>query len=216
MNKTTIGWAEFSWNPIVGSKEEPVFHHAKGVFDSLHKKKAGFEYTEPHLMPERLAQPGQRKKPARILVGSMTDLFAEWVPSRWIEKILGVARNTHWHTFQFLTRNPRRYWDFGFPPNAWLGAVANDQEQAEAMMEDLDPFGGARIRYLSCEPMEGPIVLDQWPELVILGGRPERAWVDDVVTGTGDSGAALFLRVPALADDYDLRQLPGEPFPADF
>jgi len=79
-------------------------------------------YTfEPHLHPERLADPYERIEPARIFAVDMGDSFGRWVPAEWVDKVLKVISDNPRHTFQLLTKNSEGALELEFPDNVWLG-----------------------------------------------------------------------------------------------
>jgi len=73
----------------------------------------------PTFHPDRLSQPAKTKKPSKIFVVSMGDLFGDWVDSVWINAVLGACGRAPQHVYQFLTKNPRRLeqWNGLWPPN---------------------------------------------------------------------------------------------------
>lgn len=160
-----------------------------------------------------LTQPLRWKKPRKIFVCSMTDLFADFVPTEMIEKIFGVIIKAKNHTFQILTKRPKRarailsseafvrralFCAFDGPaqtiwplPNVWLGTSISNQEDADKFVPELLTTPAAK-RFLSCEPMLGPIDIDcssidwmQYPNGNGISGN--RLMIDWVICG-GESG----------------------------
>lgn len=78
-------------------------------------------------------EPKKLKKPSRILVVSMGDLFGEFIPDKWINKVLEVVKKCPQHTFLFLTKNPNRYYSFKFPDNTWIGASVVNRPDEEVI-----------------------------------------------------------------------------------
>lgn len=146
---------------------------------------------EPTLHRYRLNEPLERSKPVKIFVGSMADMFGEWVPDEWIEKVLDVIRQADQHTFQLLTKNPRRYCDFDIPSNCWLGTSVDGTDfKADMERTDIMYYVKANVKFLSIEPLlgnvEDHITLAPF-NWVIIGAqtgpgarKPERWWVDQV------------------------------------
>jgi protein gp37 len=140
-------------------------------------------------MPDRLEQPLKERKPSRIFVCSMADLFHETVAPQWRSMMTEVMREADWHTFMILTKRPQNIpdgWDK--PSNAWMGVTAENQAQLDARLPHLHGMPG--IRFVSVEPMLGPVSLE-WshvqPEWVIAGpengpgARPcDDAWIDEL------------------------------------
>ena len=80
MNKTDIEWTDFTWNPVTGCLHGCPYCYARGTARRFYPPGIGFS---PHFWSERLSKPGRRKKPAKIFVSSMGDLFGDWVPRNW-------------------------------------------------------------------------------------------------------------------------------------
>lgn len=167
MNRTGIEWTDFTWNPVTGCKHGCPYCYAREVANRFpaHFPK-GFE---PMFRPKRLDEPGRAKNGARIFVCSMADLFGAWVPDVWIEAVLEVVRANPQHTFQFLTKNPARYWDIDRPENAWYGTTVDGPDALDRIewVRGLD-----RTSFVSFEPL----VREVDPTLtgldwVIVGGR---------------------------------------------
>jgi protein gp37 len=124
-------------------------------------------------IPESLELPLRWKKPRRIFVDSMSDLFHRDVTDETIDRIRDVMRRAHWHTFQVLTKRSERLveHDVVWPPNVWMGVSVEDQWATRRIVHLREVR--ARVRFLSIEPLIGPIdVLDlagiDW---VIVGGE---------------------------------------------
>ncbi len=179
----------------------------------------GLDYTVPALaqvdvyLDERtLAQPLHWRQPHTVFVCSMTDLFGEWVPEEFISEIFRVMRQAAAHSFILLTKRPARMRDVvrrevgerGYlPPNIWLGVSVENQEAADARIPILMRTPAA-VRFLSCEPLIGPIDLFPWLERAswsIIGGesgprfRPcEVAWIESIVAQCREAGVAAFVK----------------------
>lgn len=230
MNKTPIDWADFTWNIVTGclhgcpycyarritqrfapcEGNDPYFHladtdtaaireylaHGAGKVD-----KGVFPYGfKPTFYANRLDEPKKLRKPSRIFVVSMGDLFGEWVPRSWIDAVLKVVAESPKHTFIFLTKNPRRYSEFIFPSNAWVGTTvtsASDLHRAD----HLENVKGAGVRYLSVEPILGPLALPKFLDWTIVGAMtgpksviPQKEWVDNIVADARRMGIPLFVK----------------------
>lgn len=151
------------------------------------------------LAPDRiLTAPLRRRKPTTYFVNSMGDLFHESVPDKWIDRIFAIMLSAPQHTFQVLTKRSKRmqayieapsekrikemlHWQHfdndplwpGWPlPNVWLGVTAEDQQRADERIPDLLTTPAA-VRFVSAEPMLGPIDLTSLPNASDLGeGQP--------------------------------------------
>jgi protein gp37 len=145
-----------------------------------------FEHVQ--LMPDRLALPLHWRTPRRIFVNSVSDLFHEAVPFEFIDKVFAIMALTPQHTYQVLTKRPERMleytqrllYSFGpvryelqtrfrtvkrlpnlaWPlPNVWLGMSVENQHWADIRVPLLLRTPAA-VRFLSCEPLLGPIQLE--------------------------------------------------------
>jgi protein gp37 len=192
-----IEWTEQTWNPTVGcTKISPGCKNCYAEAMAKRLQAMGLKGYEDgfkiKLMPERLAEPLERKKPTVYFVNSMSDLFHEKVPFSYIEEVFAVIRQAHQHTFQLLTKRPIRMAKYcatrAVPANVWLGVSVEDKKYGVPRIDALRGID-ATIRFLSVEPLLEDIgLLDlvgiHW---VIVGGesgrraRPMReAWVDNV------------------------------------
>jgi protein gp37 len=111
--QSKIEWTEQTWNPVTGcTKVSPGCKHCYAE-TMAHRLKAmgttgyenGFKLS---LMPERLTQPLQRKKPTMYFVNSMSDLFHEDIPFEYIDQVMQVIKQTPQHTYQILTKRAER------------------------------------------------------------------------------------------------------------
>ncbi len=91
MNKTKINWPDldYTWNSVVGCRRNCYYCYARELNNRFKFIK---KWNKPQFFEERLEQPGKVKKPSVIFVGSMCDLFGEWVPDEWIDKIIEVCK----------------------------------------------------------------------------------------------------------------------------
>lgn len=117
---SSIEWTDKTWNPVVGcTKVSPGCKncYAKTLHDQRHKahaagKKMPAQYAEPfevvQLMPDRLTDPLSWRKPQKVFVNSVSDLFHDDVPDEFIERVFAVMFLAKRHTFQVLTKRPER------------------------------------------------------------------------------------------------------------
>lgn len=174
MGATKIEWAEKVWNPVTGcTKISPGCQHCYA--ERMSKRLAGrFGYPAGNpfavtLHPERLDEPLHWRKPSRIFVCSMGDLFHDDVPDRFIDQLFWEMGHTHQrHTFLILTKRPERMRDWLLKAyrenapytNVRLGVTAENQEQADKRIPILLEIP-ATVRFVSIEPMLGPVDLTQ-------------------------------------------------------
>lgn len=160
---------------------------------SGHPYEQGFDLR---LVPEKLHEPLRWRKPKRIFVNSMSDLFHKDVPSGYIKAVTNVMVQAHWHTYQVLTKRSERLrdmlrnelWLAAAQPHIWWGVSVETKNYGLPRIEHLRS-APACVRFLSIEPLLedlGPLNLAgiHW---VIVGGesgcgaRPmKRDWVISV------------------------------------
>lgn len=167
-----------TWNPITGCTK--VSEGCANCYaERMSKRLAGrygYPADEPFrvtLHPDKLEQPMRWKKPRKIFVCSMSDLFHSAVPLEFQLKILKVIKQCPQHTFQILTKRPEQIamldyvGGIEFPPNVWLGISAENQQRADERIPELLKVT-ATVRFVSAEPLIGPLDLTHY-----LNGCPE-------------------------------------------
>jgi protein gp37 len=165
-----VEWARWTWNPITGCLHSCAYCYARDIAAHKYTHFPEGERFEPAFYPYRLAFPANTKAPdvsriedpiqamglRNVFTCSMADLFGKWVPSAWIEAVLGeVAANPQW-TFLFLTKFPIRMAEFTYPANTWIGTTVDSQyavERAEKAFTKIRASGYEGVAWLSCEPM---------------------------------------------------------------
>lgn len=163
-----IEWTDATWNPVTGcTKVSQGCKHcyAERIFARPYPGRA---FTDVRTHPDRLQLPLHWKKSRRIFVNSMSDLFHEDVPDDFIFDVFTIMARAHWHTFQVLTKRPERMQllvgepveagEEEPPRNIWWGVSVEDQATAHQRIPLLLGTPAA-VRFLSCEPLLGPIDL---------------------------------------------------------
>lgn len=181
---SAIEWTDATWNPVTGCTKitagcdncyaERFAERWRGIPN--HPFENGFDLT---LRPDRLSQPLRWKRSRMIFVNSMSDLFHKGVPTSFIDAVFETMEASDWHVFQVLTkRSPRmrdylkkRYQDRTAPEHIWVGVSVEDAKGA-ARIEHLRN-APARVRFLSVEPLIGPIGQVDLSDIhwVIAGGE---------------------------------------------
>jgi len=201
-DKTLIEWCDASWNVITGCTpipDEPGNPsgcsrcYARRMANRL-RGRFGYPEDDPFrpgtLHLDKLHDPDGWKKPRRIFVSSMGDLFHEQVRGRDINQVWNIAFNNPRHTFMFLTKRPERalewtmraarakYWPVEdiWPDWMWLGVTAENQKRANERIPILLQIPAA-VRFVSIEPMLGPVDIDQG-----LRGYPRQVSEREYVT----------------------------------
>jgi protein gp37 len=182
---STIEWTEATWNPVTGcTKISPgcKFCYAERMANRLQamgqtRYRNAFRLT---LQPDALDTPLRWKKPRVIFVNSMSDLFHKDVPFEYIKRCFDVMKRASQHTFQVLTKRPERVAELGqdlpWPANLWMGTSVENADYLGRIdsLRDVP----AKVRFLSVEPLLGPI-----PRLPLKGIH----WV--IVGGESGPGA---------------------------
>ena len=207
---SSIEWTEATWNPVTGcTKISPGCRHcyAERMARRLRamgqpRYRNGFKLT---LQPDVLEAPLRWKRPRMIFVNSMSDLFHKDVPAEYIANCFRVMEKASRHTFQVLTKRPRRAAALAdklpWPANVWMGTTVENADQVRRIRPLVQI--PAAIRFLSIEPLLGPI-----PQLplegiswVIVGGesgpgaRPMNAkWVFQIRDRCLKCGVAFFFK----------------------
>jgi protein gp37 len=229
MSDSSIQWTDKVWNPVVGCTVKSagcqncyaqalaprLAAMGQPVYEGLKKRHndGSVNWTgEVRCLPERLSIPLGWRKPARVFVNSMSDLFHESVPDAFIAAVFQTMADTPRHTYQILTKRPERMRAFldeeeglgcvaeftGYPyplPNVWLGVSTEDQATADERIPLLLQTPAA-VRFLSCEPLLGPIAFhNDWlvPTMMVSGmrGEPSLAF-SEAITEVGKAVAKKY------------------------
>lgn len=193
---SAIEWTGSTWNPVTGcAKISPGCKHCYAERMAKRLQAMGrANYVQGFklaLHPHALEKPLEWKKPQTIFVNSMSDLFWDEVPESFIQQVFAVMQRAHWHTFQILTKRSERLAELSprlpWPANVWMGVSVENRDYVHRI--DHLRQSGARLKFLSIEPLLGPIPnlkLDNI-DWVIVGGesgpgaRPmDPAWVTDI------------------------------------
>jgi len=179
-----IEWTTKTWNPIAGCSK--VSEGCRNCYaERMSKRLAAMGRAKYNdviddrglwngkivLDEKALMVPLNTRKPTVFFVNSMSDLFHENMPDEWIARIFDVMYRADWHTFQILTKRPQRMRDVVTshheefnthdkpPRHIWLGVSVENQQVADERIPLLleTPAG---IRFLSCEPLLGPVDLN--------------------------------------------------------
>jgi protein gp37 len=208
--KSAIEWTESTWNPVTGctkislgcancyAERMAKRLHAMGQPNYAH----GFKVTtHPHV----LDMPLHWRKPQMVFVNSMSDFFHESVPTEFIVRAFDVMVKANRHTYQILTKRSERLLALSnmlpWQPHIWMGVTVESADYAYRI--DHLRRSGARVKFLSLEPLLGPL-----PDLnlsgidwVIVGGesgpgaRPmDEAWVRDIHKQCSKASVPFFFK----------------------
>lgn len=198
MSATTIEWTDTTWNPVTGcDRVSPgcancyaleMARRLKAMGSAHYQNDGNPETSGPGFgvttHPDALRLPMEWKKPRRVFVNSMSDLFHPDVPTAFIASVFDVMAQCPQHTFQVLTKRPKRMAQLacaalngghgGYPlANVWLGASV--ETAAYKWRIDAIREIPAAVRFLSLEPLLGDL------------GDLDLAGIDWVIVG-GESG----------------------------
>lgn len=216
---SAIEWTEVTWNPVTGCDRVAAGCDNCYALTLAKRLKAmgaekyqndgnpvtsgpGFDVT---IHPKALDQPRRWRAPRVVFVNSMSDLFHARVPLSFVQDIFDVMAETPQHTYQALTKRAARMRKVAdkldWPSNLWMGVSVENAEVVDRI-DDLREVPAA-VRFLSCEPLLGP--LDNLNlagiDWVIAGGesgpnhRPmDPAWVADIRDQCVDAEVAFFFK----------------------
>jgi protein gp37 len=215
-NMSKIQWTDKTANPLKaqwgGNYCEKISPGCANCYASVLNGKGdrfggngkSFGGVRPEVRPEMtlntemLAKWARMRKPKKHFVGSMTDVFGEWVPDRMIFDLFVSMAAAPLQTFQILTKRPERLtllngwlsWEglSVLPSNIWIGTSAEDQKRLDERIGHLARLP-AQVAFLSMEPLLGPIeIASNSIDWVIIGGesgpgaRPMKLeWVEDIL-----------------------------------
>ncbi len=194
-----FGAEYFDENGVKNRNRKWQLRETKGCHVAKKGEKYPYGY-DPTLYPHRLAEPMKVKKPSLIFTVDTGDLFGEWVPAEWIEKVLSVIRQCPWHTFQLLTKNPKRYSEFDIPDNAWIGTTVDSDNDSHRVSDLLK--AKAKVKFLSIEPLTSALTMPldgiQWIIVGAMTGKhpiiPKREWIDGIITSADRLGIPVFTK----------------------
>lgn len=210
MAQSSIEWTEMTWNPTTGCTKISSgckFCYAEIMSKRLQamgveKYKDNFE-VRTH--PEALKIPYTWKHSKIVFVNSMSDLFHKDIPLQFIQEVFEVMNDNPQHVFQVLTKRAERllelHKELKWSHNIWMGVSVENKKVQNRI--DLLRETNARVKFLSLEPLLGPLVnlnLDKI-DWVIVGGesghnpRPMNPdWVLDIQEQCEKSGSAFFFK----------------------
>lgn len=210
MAQSSIEWTEMTWNPTTGCTKISAgckYCYAEVMAIRLQamgveKYREGFELR---IHEDSLNIPYTWNRSKIVFVNSMSDLFHKDVPLSFIQRVFEVMNNTPQHTYQVLTKRPERLYEMheilNWTKNIWMG-VSVENEKVKDRIDFLRETN-AKIKFLSCEPLIGPLMnlnLEgiQW---AIVGGESGRKarpmkewWVWDIRQQCAEQGVAFFFK----------------------
>jgi protein gp37 len=209
-SNSSIEWTNASWNPLTGcTKVSPGCKHCYAERMSQRLQAMGqpnyangFALT---LHEHTLGIPLHWRKPKRIFVNSMSDLFQDEVPLSFIQAVFAVMRKASQHQFQVLTKRGERLLELNkklkWAPNIWMGVSVESKKYTFRI--DLLRATEAHVKFLSLEPLLGPLQNLELSGIdwVIVGGesgpkaRPmDPVWVREIRDQCRAAEVAFFFK----------------------
>jgi protein gp37 len=220
---SSIEWTDATWNPVAGcsvatagctncyAMRMAARLEAMGVekYQGLTRKSGDRHVWTGKVACDEtaLSAPRSWRRPRRVFVNSMSDLFHPGVPDDFIARVWAVMRDTPIHTYQVLTKRPERMAEllrepaFSQLPNVWLGTSVEDGRVLQRI--DYLRATPAFVRFISFEPLIGPVGLADLSDIhwAIVGGesgprsRPmPEAWVAEIEARCRTAGTAFFFK----------------------
>ncbi|QUW01157.1 phage Gp37/Gp68 family protein [Chloracidobacterium sp. MS 40/45] len=228
-DNSKIEWTEATWNPVTGCSKisdgckncyaERLASRLRVMGSARYRN--GFDIT---LQADLLEMPKRWRKPRVVFVNSMSDLFHDHVPVEFIQRVFDTMQNCPQHTFQVLTKRTARLRAIAdrlpWPKNVWMGVSVENA----AVMHRIDDLRAvpAAVRFLSCEPLLGPMQDLRLESIhwVIVGGesgphaRPmDKAWVMGILRQCRQAGVPFFFKQwGGVRKDLTGRKLEGRTY----
>jgi hypothetical protein len=172
---TAIEWTDKTWNPTTGcNKVSPGCKHCYA--ETITKRfpqhfPTGFKFT---LRPDRLKEPTSWRKPSRMFVNSMSDLFHEQMTLEYLQEVFAVMRECDRHVFQILTKRHERLLELApeldWPENVWMGGLGRESGLRPSRRLPTASSGGGAISFV--RTAAGPVT--PRPQRDPLGDRWRR------------------------------------------
>jgi len=230
-----------------GVKTTQNFFSDPPVLDSplLLERKSGkvvkapypFAFT-PTFHRYRLEEPLKKQKGQNIFVGSMSDLFGRWVPTKWIVEVLDICRKAPQHNYLFLTKFPERYVELDHlallphEENFWYGATITNAKQMKRAADSIGQLRQEVRSFFSMEPLMEDVARSEAWEMsyngayanwIIIGAmtgpgsesqQPCREWVERIVDDAKNE-LSPFYPIPVFMKD-NLRKVWGRDLIQEF
>jgi len=265
MDKTKIDWCDMSWNPITGCKHGCEYCYARRVATRFNGgfgehgenhilnapvrdrwrdggklvegRKEPYPYGfDPTFHRYRLEEVARKQRGRNIFVGSMADVFGNWVPTEWITDVLDACKAAPQHNYLFLTKNPAQYAvldDDGLLPrdsNFWYGTSVTTGKQAEKAADAIGQLSSRVKTFFSMEPLLEDVASTsgweytdrgRYANWIIIGAatgpgkeklKPRREWVQRIVDDAWKYGIPVFMKenLASVWGEDLIREFPPE------
>lgn len=212
MSKTKIEWSDVTWNPTTGCDKIsqgckncyacPMAKRLKAMGQKKYQNEFKLTIHESELM-----RPYGWKKPMKVFVNSMSDLFHKDVPIEFIQKVFKVMNETPHITYQVLTKRANLLYEYdqkgllNWTSNIWMGVSIEDEENTHRLeyLKKTD----AMVKFLSCEPLIGDLGLIDLTGIdqCLVGGESGKGsrvvkleWVNNIKKQCKIYGTAFFFK----------------------
>lgn len=191
-----------------------------GIMYDLYKPVIENERIQPYpagFMPTfhryRLNEPQKIKKPSKIFICSMADLFGDWVPDEWIDEVMEACNHAPQHKYFFLTKNPKRYAqkdlirsyliNQNYYSLSYFGASVTNQQMMDETIKQFKKINIACPKFISIEPLLNEINIADIKQLdwIIVGAQtgpgampPKKEWVQSIIDQARAAGVPVFLK----------------------
>ena len=196
--ETEIGWTDSTFNPWIGC--DKVSDGCHNCYASVHSSRYGYDvwghdkarrflsegnWNQPLLWNRMAVEAGERRK---VFCASMADVFEQredlLLPRKRLFHLIDRTTQLDWQVLTKRPQNIKRLLPDGYdyPPNLWLGTSVENQDAADKRIRYLLQHDRAVVRFLSCEPLLGPVDIRKY-----LRPGPNGAKIDWVIVG-GEAG----------------------------
>ena len=223
-DKTKIEWCDATWSPITGCTKVSAgccLCYAERIAKRFWGDR---NFTDVQCPPERLEIPLHWKKPRKIFVCSMSDLFHPLVPADFIISVFEIASACPQHTFMILTKRPERLspilfgaegnWYLGsgdYLPNVWLGVTVEDNDHLSRITSLVAIYHF--IHFVSFEPLLEDVGTVPWLDSLDLYGNPAPGHkVDWIIAGAETGPGARYMNPDWARSIRDQAQKNNIPF----
>ena len=217
LTPTKIEWCRdkqgrkgFTWNVVTGCKNGCSYCYARRLAEGRLKGRGRYvRGFQPTFHKEILYAPFHLKRPSRIFISSMGEIWGPWVPYWWRTHILNMVEKANWHTFLNLTKNPDGILDwrampYSLPSNLWIGVSVTGDGNVD-LLNDLAQVDHPN-KFVSFEPLLADVVGSGWFTLegikwVIIGQQtgpgakpPKHDWVARIMRAARLENIPIFIK----------------------
>lgn len=194
IQKTKIDWCDLVWNVITGCLNTCSYCYARKI---NHRFKRSFK---PIYHQHKLDEPYKVKKPQKIFVNSMGEVFAKWVCFNTINDVLNVIKKNPHHIFIIFTKYPEELLRWvNLPKNLWVGVSVDRQDRVKGIQDLVN--SDVKVKIVCFEPLLERVDVNlSGIDWVIIGGQtnpnkpPKREWVDEIVKEAEEHNIAIWIK----------------------